>query len=101
MESIEQLSTMVIQLQTGAKNAVNTIQQGDESIEISNAKTNEINNNIDTIINVSTHTSKNRQQLLIMAEEINNSVNVNIAMDTFDFKAPSCGCEELGMFLKE
>ena len=109
-QSTEEINTMIMQLQNGAKSAVAVIKQGDESIETSNSKaskthgminemnviindiqdqnlqlasaaeqqakvSDEINQNIDNIKNVSTCANKSSQQVLTMAEEINSAVN--------------------------
>ncbi len=110
-QSTEEINKMIIQLQNGAKSAVEAIKEGNISIESSNNKTNESNNvinemsrvindiqaqnlqiataaeqqamvsneinqNIYTIKNVSSNANESSQQLLTMAEEINNAVNV-------------------------
>ena len=80
-QSTEEINTMIIQLQTGAKNAVNTIQQGDESIEISNAKTNEVNVIIEEMNNVINHIQAQNLQLATAAEQqaaVSNEINNNI-----------------------
>jgi len=108
-QSTEEINTMIMQLQTGAKSAVETIKKGDGSIDESNSKaketndiinemseiinniqaqnlqlataaeqqaavSNEINQNIDTIRDVSATASESSQELLDMAEKINHSV---------------------------
>jgi len=118
-QSTEEINKMIIQLQGGAKSAVETIHLGDSSIENSTDKTsqtneivnamsqlinaiqgqneqlataaeeqaavsNEINQNIDTIKEVSTTTNQSSQQLLSMAEEINQAVNaINLQLQKF------------------
>jgi len=118
-QSTEEINKMIIQLQGGAKSAVETIHLGDSSIENSTDKTsqtneiinamsqlinaiqgqneqlataaeeqaavsNEINQNIDTIKEVSTTTNQSSQQLLSMAEEINQAVNaINAQLQKF------------------
>jgi len=80
-QSTEEINTMIIQLQTGAKNAVNTIRQGDESIEISNAKTNEVNVIIEEMNNVINHIQAQNLQLATAAEQqaaVSNEINNNI-----------------------
>jgi len=109
-QSTEEINTMIVQLQSGAKSAVETIKKGDVSIENSNTKasetnnminemssiindiqaqnlqlaaaaeqqaavSNEINQNIDTIKEVSTSANDSSQQLLALAEEINSAVS--------------------------
>ncbi|OUR62125.1 hypothetical protein A9Q74_06670 [Colwellia sp. 39_35_sub15_T18] len=109
-QSTEEINKMIVQLQNGAKSAVEAIKEGNTSIETSNSKanesnsvinemslvindiqaqnlqistaaeqqaleSNEINQNIDTIKNVSSHANESSQQLLTMAEEINSAVN--------------------------
>jgi len=109
-QSTEEINTMIVQLQNGAKSAVEAIKQGDKSIETSNSKasetnsmitemgvvindiqaqnlqlsraaeqqasvSNEINQNIDTIKDVSSIANESSQQVLSMAEEINSAVN--------------------------
>lgn len=108
-QSTEEINKMIMQLQTGAKSAVETIKQGDGSIDESNTKaketndiinemseiinkiqaqnlqlataaeqqaavSNEINQNIDTIKDVSTTASESSKELLDMAEKVNHSV---------------------------
>jgi len=118
-QSTEEINTMIVQLQGGAKSAVETIHQGDSSIENSTNKTsktneiinemsnlinaiqgqneqlataaeqqaavsNEINQNVDIIKEVSTTTNDSSQQLLSMAEEINQAVNaINLQLQKF------------------
>ena len=110
-QSTEEINKMIMQLQTGAKSAVDTIKQGDSSIDESNTKaketndiindmseiinniqaqnlqlataaeqqarvSSEINQNIDTIKDVSSTASDNSQEILSMAEEINHGVTL-------------------------
>jgi methyl-accepting chemotaxis protein len=109
-ESTEEINKMIEQLQLGVKNAVQTIQRSNSSIEksekhanetnemiglvgssisaiqeqnisISNAAeaqgtiNQEINTNIDNIKDVSQSTSESTEELLSLAQEINNATN--------------------------
>jgi methyl-accepting chemotaxis protein len=121
-QSTEEINTMILQLQNGAKSAVEAIKQGAKSIETSNSKatetnsiiiemgvvindiqaqnlqlatateqqatvSNEINQNIDTIKNVSASANESSQQVLSMAEEINSAVNaINKQLQRFTKK---------------
>jgi len=80
-QSTEEINTMIIQLQSGAKNAVHTIQQGDESIETSNVKANEINIIIEEMNNVINDIQAQNLQLATAAEQqaaVSNEINNNI-----------------------
>jgi len=121
-QSTEEINTMIVQLQSGAKSAVEAIKQGDASIETSNSKadetnsmiiemgaiindiqaqnlelsnaadqqasvSNEINQNIDIIKNVSSSANESSQQVLSMAEQINSAVNaINKQLQRFTQK---------------
>lgn len=121
-QSTEEINTMILQLQNGAKSAVEAIKQGAKSIETSNSKatetnsiiiemgvvindiqaqnlqlatateqqatvSNEINQNIDTIKNVSASANESSQQVLSIAEEINSAVNaINKQLQRFTKK---------------
>ncbi|OHU89149.1 MULTISPECIES: methyl-accepting chemotaxis protein [Pseudoalteromonas] len=62
-ESTEEINNMITQLQAGAKNAVQSIENGDQSIQMSQQKANETKNMIESISNSINEIQKQNEQL--------------------------------------
>lgn len=80
-QSTEEINTMIVQLQNGAKSAVNAIMQGDQSIESSNSKANETNTIINEMSEVINNIQAQNLQLATAAEQqavVSNEINTNI-----------------------
>lgn len=80
-QSTEEINTMIMQLQNGAKSAVEAIQQGDKSIEINNSKANETNDVINEMSTVINDIQAQNLQLATAAEQqaaVSNDINQNI-----------------------
>lgn len=80
-QSTEEINKMIMQLQTGAKSAVDTIKQGDGSIEESNTKAKETNDIINAMCEVINNIQAQNIQLAAAAEQqaaVSNDINQNI-----------------------
>jgi len=80
-QSTEEINTMIVQLQNGAKSAVETIKQGDKSIETSNTKASETNSIINDMSSTINDIQAQNLQLATAAEQqaaVSNEINQNI-----------------------
>ncbi|PHS35898.1 MAG: hypothetical protein COA91_12750 [Robiginitomaculum sp.] len=80
-KSTEEINNMIMQLQNGAKSAVEAIKRGDQSIEISNNKANKTNSMINEMGQVINDIQAQNLQLATAAEEqaaVSNDINNNI-----------------------
>jgi len=80
-QSTEEINKMIMQLQTGAKSAVETIKQGDGSIDESNTKANETNDIINEMSEIINNIQAQNLQLATAAEQqaaVSNEINQNI-----------------------
>ena len=80
-QSTEEINTMIVQLQSGAKSAVNAIKHGNESIETSNSKASETNSIINEMGAVINDIQAQNLQLSTAAEQqssVSNEINQNI-----------------------
>jgi len=80
-QSTEEINNMIIQLQNGAKSAVNAIKQGDESIATSNSKASETNTMINEMSEVINNIQAQNLQLATAAEQqaaVSNEINNNV-----------------------
>ena len=80
-QSTEEINKMIIQLQTGAKSAVDTIKQGDSSIGESKTKAEETNHIINEMSEIINNIQAQNLQLATAAEQqaaVSNEINQNI-----------------------
>ncbi len=80
-QSTEEINSMILQLQNGAKSAVDAIKQGDASIEASNSKASETNTMINEMSEVINNIQAQNLQLATAAEEqaaVSSEINNNI-----------------------
>ncbi|QBG34487.1 methyl-accepting chemotaxis protein [Litorilituus sediminis] len=81
-QSTEEIDAMITQLQSGAKSAVNSINQGNESIKQSNQKALETNEAISEMSNLINNIQAQNIQLATAAEQqaaVSNDINQSIA----------------------
>jgi methyl-accepting chemotaxis protein len=80
-QSTEEINTMIVQLQSGAKSAVEAIKQGDASIEESNSKASRTNSMINEMSAVINDIQAQNMQLEQAAEQqasVSNEINLNV-----------------------